>query len=277
MWGSAVSTRRPSVRRRLAAATCAPVLLVSFAACGTDDGKGGTAKDEPTALQSGDSMSAADFASMTSSSVDKATSAHMTMDMTMGQMGSAHAEGDVSYDDGTPSLQMTMTVPGAPGDIEMVLVDSSMYMKMPQLSGGKYFAIDLSDTDSLPPELADMADQLDPRKAVEQLADAVDEVTYEGSDDVDGQALEHYLVTVDTTKIDALDKIERQGVDMPDTVTYDVWLDGEGRMSRMETDFTIMGKKMSVDLAMDDWGKDVSIQAPPASKVRPMPGMTTAG
>jgi LppX_LprAFG lipoprotein len=271
-----VRTRRPSVRRRIAAVVSAPLLLVSFAACGTDDGKG-EAGDEPTALQSGDAVTVAQFAALTKSSVDKATTAHMTMDMTMGRMGSIHAEGDLAYEDGAPSMQMTMEVPGAGGQMDLVLVDSTMYLKMPGVSGGKYVEIDLSDTDSLPPELADMVDQMDPLKSVKEFGDAVDEVTFEGSDEVGGETLDHYLVSVDTTKVDQLKQLESQGVDLPDTVEYDFWLDADGMLRQMTSDFTIMGKHMSVEVDMDQWGEDVSIEAPPASQTRPMPGLTTAG
>jgi hypothetical protein len=57
---------------------------------------------------------------------------------------------------------------------------------------------------------------------------------------------------------------------MPENVTYDLWFDADGLLRRMQADLGSDDGTMTVVLS--DWGKDVTIQAPPASEVRGAPG-----
>jgi hypothetical protein len=56
---------------------------------------------------------------------------------------------------------------------------------------------------------------------------------------------------------------------MPETITYQVWLDGQDRMRRMRLD--IQGTRLQIDIS--DWGEPVDITAPPRSAlVKTPPG-----
>jgi hypothetical protein len=263
-----VSTHTPPVRRRLAAAVCAPVLLVSFAACGSDDSAGDSAA--PSGLSSGDTVPTDDFADTIKAALEDATTAHMTTDTDLGGMGSMKAEGDVDYTTTPVSLSMTMTTSGGgSGDeqIEMILVDNTMYMKSPDGlgAGDKYLALDLGDADSLVPGMGDLVDQMDPMSSMQEFGDALDEVTYEGTEDVDGESLAKYDVTVTTSGLSQFSDLSKQ-MDLPETVDYEIYLDSDGLMRRMETAFEVMSQKMEVVVTLDDWGKDVTITAPPKSE-----------
>ncbi len=60
---------------------------------------------------------------------------------------------------------------------------------------------------------------------------------------------------------------------LPDSVTYDLWLDEEHRMAQTTMELPVQGMTTSVEMTVDDWGKDVSIEAPPADQVTDMPDL----
>ena len=155
--------------------------------------------------------------------------------------------------------------------MDMLVVDSTMDLTPPTGSGGKYWALDLTDAENLPPGMSGMLDQMDPLKSMEAFGEALESVEYEGSEEVDGDTLDRYQLTVDTAEIAQLGDMAKQGVDIPETVDYDLWLDDEGLMRRMETGFEVQGQQLDIEVTLDDWGKDVSIEAPPKSQVADFP------
>ena len=58
----------------------------------------------------------------------------------------------------------------------------------------------------------------------------------------------------------------------PQTVPYDVWVDGNKLMRKME--MTIEGSK--VTMLLDKYGEPVDISAPPTASVTTMPGLSGA-
>jgi len=56
-------------------------------------------------------------------------------------------------------------------------------------------------------------------------------------------------------------------------VSYDMWLDDEGRPRRIQAD---LGAQGSMQTDMTDYGSDVSIEAPPADQVQAMPGSSAS-
>jgi hypothetical protein len=178
-------------------------------------------------------------------------------------------------------MTMSMSVAGmgsADEKIDMVLVDNVLYMKPPASAGGggKYWMLDLSDADNLPPGMGDMMGQMDPMESMEEFGDALDEVTYQGTEDVDGDSLDKYDVSVNTADLPQLAQMGQQ-MDLPKTVDYELYLDSEGRMRQLETDFEVMGQELDITVSLDDWGQDVDITAPPKSQTTSFPGMTAAG
>ena len=70
---------------------------------------------------------------------------------------------------------------------------------------------------------------------------------------------------------------------MPDTITYDMWLDDSDLMRRIEFDLgAMMGQQGSggaggMVMTMNDWGKPVTVKAPPAKDLVEMPGGASQG
>jgi hypothetical protein len=193
----------------------------------------------------------------------EAGSAHMSMTMSGGT--AMTAEGDVSYQGKTPEMQMTMRMPqmGA-GRMELRYVDGLLYLSMPPMTpAGKFLKIDPSDkSNPLSKNFGSLTEQMDPLSSIEAMQAGVRTVKFVGAEKVEGDPADHYLVTVDTA---AMMKASKQKAvpGMPETLTYDMWLDDQDLLRRMQ--FDLAGLKM--DMLMSRWGEPVSAQAPPPGKI----------
>lgn len=220
-----------------------------------------------------------DFVDTVADGLEQSTTAHIEMKMTMGEQVATDATGDIDYTTTPPSMQMSMDVPMA-GESEMVLVDGVIYMQMGAMSGDKYWKIDPQDEDGMlgGMGLGKMLDQSDPLGALESMKPGIEKVTFEGNEDVDGRDLDHYELTIDMQAVmesygGGVDLPSEAAEALPDSVTYDLWLDDEDRFAQMKMDYPMMDQQVSMDMTVDDWGKDVSIEAPPADQITEMPDL----
>ena len=268
--------------RRTLAATAATAALLALAACGGDDS--GKAADKPAASSaspsasgtptpadettnataSGEAMTGADFAALLKTALDNATTAHLTMDL--GGLGTG--EGDADYTTTPPNLAMRMSMQALGGDVEVRMVDGTLYLKGPMF-GDQWVSMPLDDPNS---PLGSLGSQLDPTAQFAAFAGAVTEASHNGPEDVDGETLEHYTATVDTAKLTQQlpEAMGAQG-SLPATIQQEWWFDGEGRIRKFSSDFG--GVAGRVELSMSDWGSKVEIDAPPSDQVTTMPGM----
>ena len=280
---------RTSHPRRLALAAAAlPLTLAALTGCGSDEG--GSSSDDTSSSASpsestgsatpeadasaetpaeGEQVDPAEFAAQYQAAFEKESTAHMTME-TAGS-ASFSAEGDIDYSTNPPAMTMTMTGLMAEEAIDIRLVDGTFYMAMPG-SKGKFYSFDLEDPNN--PLGPDFAKQLDPANAFAQFEDAIKTVTLVGEESVDGEDMRRYTLVVDGTKISGAAGAQVPQGALPAELTYDAWFDGEGFFRKMTSD---LGEAGTLTMTVDDWGKDVSVEAPPASQVTTMPGMTPAG
>ena len=273
--------RRPTVRARraLAAGVVVPLLAAGLASCGSDDAAAGgkaTAVDSstsspgatdegPSDAPAGEEVDAKQFADDLATAYDGLTTAKVSLNFD----GPAKiaSSGVVDYRGDAPALKMS--VEGAYGTgstSEMILVDKKMYL---QVAGknAKYLEVDLSDPDNpLASSMGDMS-AVDPRATIEAFTQNVKSVTRIGPEDIDGTPTTHYVLVADTQALG--DKLGKEGADLPDSLTYDMWLDEEGRPRRIQAD---LGDQGSMKTDMTDYGSEVSIEAPPADQVQAMPG-----
>ena len=269
------------VRRALAAAAATATVL-ALAGCGGDDGEAAdkasstasasdssapadaaTGDSDPGgSAGSGEEMSADEFAGLLKDALDKATTAHVTMDLG-GTVGSG--EGDADYTKSPPELAMKLTMDALGGEVEVRLVGGTMYMQSATF-GDKWISIPLDDPNN---PLGAIGSNLDVKKQIEVFADAVTSATYEGAEDVDGESLDHYTATVDTTELlQNLPSAAAGQVDVPESMTQDWWFDGDGLIRKFSSDF---GGAATV-MTLSEWGEDVDIEAPPSDEVTTMPG-----
>ncbi|GAA4715016.1 LppX_LprAFG lipoprotein [Nocardioides conyzicola] len=269
--------RLPRPRRTAAALAVVSLLSVGLVGCGESDGSGSTAEDPAAAavlanLDKGDQVDPADFVDTISDGLKASTTAHVTMKVGLGSMGEMSGEGDLDYTADPPAMAMTMDLPmaGSGTATEVRYVDGIFYMKLGGMSAGKFWKLDPSADDSPLGDMGHALDQLDPARTLEQIEPAIDRVTYAG----DG----HYELTVDPARVSkAMDLPAQASAQLPDSITYDVWLDDENRLSKMHMELPVAGSESTVDLSASDWGKDVTIEAPPASDITEMPDLGSMG
>ena len=270
--------RRPSSLRSALAAASASVLLLAVTACGSD--KTDTATDEPSSpssssSDSGESEAPADgeeidpqaFADRLLAATDGLTTAQVSVKMDTQGMA-MEAEGSTDYTTSPPSMVMKMKM-AALGDqpIEMRLVDGVFYMNMGALSQDKFWKMDPNDSNGPMGDLGDLTDSMDPTKSLDSYADGFQKVVFVGDEDVDGETLAHYAVTVDTAK---LKEGQAQVPHMPKTIEYDLWLDDQDVTRKATMD---MGDLGTMTMTVDALGEPVQIEAPPANQIAKVPGM----
>jgi hypothetical protein len=280
----------PALRRPLAALAVTTLAFAGLAACGDDPGAGTDTATDVVALsglEEGDTVDPAEFVDTIQDGVAASSTAHVTMSMEMGEQATFTGDGVIDYTADTPEMQMTMTMEGGGQDVdyEVRAVDGILYIDMGALTEGKFWKLDPSQPGN---PLAQMGldkvlDQSDPIGAVTRLEPAIESVTYAGEEQVDGRDLDHYELTVDLAKaVDALGsdletEVESQ---MPDSITYDVWLDDENRFAQLAMDYEAANTPISMTMTADDWGTEADIEPPPADDIAAMPnlgGLTTAG
>lgn len=282
--------------RTVLAAVAAPVLLLALSGCGGDAAEPVAAEPERSVAETAPvepSMSEAAEAAeealvsqtpeptgpgegtwdektlvpaMMAAMADQQTS-HFTM-TTAGGGADVEAEGEMAYRGKTQDMAMTMSgaTLGAES-MEIRSVDRVVYLSMPPMTPkGKFVEIRPGDTSS---PFAGMMDQMqvDPRDSVKAFDAGLRKVTYLGEESVHGEDLERYRLSVDFAAVAKAQGMPRMA-GMPKTVEYDMWLDGQALLRRMEFDLM----QVSMVMEMSEWGEPVSIKAPARKDIVAAPG-----
>jgi hypothetical protein len=266
--------------RTLAAIATAALALTALAGCGSDDkskdagpkttvssSSSPSASSSPSDDVTGDTSPAADgeaaapgerltaknlVATMLAAMREKKT-AHMTMELG----SSISADADVRYSSDATEMKMSMEM--GPTTAQVILVDGTVYMQ--QSAGSKFVKIS-KDT----PGVGDMITQLtglSPSSSVSAMRGSLKKVQYVGRATVKGTTVDKYRVTADTAAMArTLGSTAGMG-DLPKTVSYDLYVDSDHLMRRI--DMKIAGQ--SITMLVDKWGEPVDITAPPASEV----------
>ena len=214
---------------------------------------------------------------------------HMDMTMSVPEAGSIHATGDMRFGSSVAE-KMSMDLPSV-GSMDMVLVDGTIYMKLPssltqELGTGKPWAkISLKGDDPLSQSLGsttDLAGQADPSKLLNQIASSgtITKVTQES---LNGQPVTHYAITVDVAKMArTMNGTEQEKEALRElgikTMPFDIWVDANNLPMKIVTkvayDNPVSGGSEAVSITVNysDWGRPVSISAPPQSEVGDLGG-----
>ncbi len=253
--------------RTLTAIAASSALLVALSGCGSDD----TAKssgDQPAAASSspaasasaGDTPAAAsdltkdNLISQMLTSMQEKKTAHMEMELG----SSISAKADVRYAGDETEMDMKMSM--GPQTQHIIVVGGAMYMQQP--GGSKFVKIDSSD-----PAMSGLRDQMKsmgPESSVKAMQAGLKKVEDKGKESVDGEKLHRYQITVDSSKAAGnLGGLGSAAGELPETMTYDMWVDGDNLMRRVE--LTAGGQK--IVMKVTKWGEPVNIKAPAAADV----------
>lgn len=282
-----------STLRRTTAAAVTVAALGALAACGGGGGSEDGGDDEPTTAESssaasddadaegsedpaatpdpegtaedsGEEIGPSEFIDVYLDAMDEATTATLTM--AFGGTASVEGTGEADFTTTPPSMRMVIDDESTGQQQEMIIVDGIMYLG---LSPDRFIEYDLSDPNS--PLGTDLTDQLDPSAMAEVFEEGITAASYLGDEDVDGESMEHYRVTLDSSAlIDEADLPSGTPTDtIGDELTFDLWFDDDGNFRRQEA--ALGGGAGGVEITYDNWGEPVDITKPPESKITRIP------
>ncbi len=279
------------MRRRSPALTLALATALTLSACGGDGGPGPTAgtggdsvsnsstptpgggKDSTptlsnstkssstsssTSTDTGAPFDAAEFTDRLEAAVD--ANPTVKIDVTAKIAGQSQASATGVQDLSADSLDMDVSLAGQ--QLGYRLVDGQYYLAQPP----KWVKVDENSTNPLVKTTIDQVQILSMRRQLDAFVAGVEKAGNKGTEDVGGVSTTHYTATVDTaTSLRELGMKPAPGA--PETVIYDVWLDEDDLIRRME--FTLNGA--TARLLASEWGEPVSITAPSGSELATTP------
>lgn len=164
--------------------------------------------------------------------------------------------GAVRYraDDMDASLRIDdWQVEGASIDIRTVR--GTTYMRVPESRG---LWVNLSDGGAGMPG-ADLAEDADPRRAIDDLRDSIDEIRFVGTETVGGVHVRRFQVVAEPT---ARQSTESAGSGRPSVTEF--WFDDDDRVVRRQTE---LAQGASATFTWTKWGEPVTIVRPKADTV----------
>lgn len=304
-----------TTRTRLGALVTAGVLTFGLAACGGDDEpettpttaveEGGDATEDTDAPDDSDTSAdegadedgAGDTAAEDTSEEDagsgdvtegeeipvedfmaklqepgEETLSRYTMSMAMDVEGQQSTmEGAVDLSGESPRMQIAMTV-AEMGGMDLIYADGETYMSMPGLTPeGMY----LLAPQELVGDAADL-DEIDISTQWETWEEGAQSVVFMGEEDVDGETMERYQVTVDAEALESSlegDAAAATSLGLDEDIVYDIWLDADSLMRKMS--FDVDGQLF--EMFMDNWGEEQDIQVPGPDEIMEMDELGTGG
>lgn len=264
------------IKRTLATAALASTLVL--AGC-SDDGDGDeddastgdaasettptddeTEDDETEDVDPGsDDADVAEFLADFEEGLSETTSARMTMEIDA-QGQALDVEGAVDYTSDPPNMAMQMSGGQFGGeDIEMRIVDGSVYMNLGASSQNKFFELSL-DQLGAQAGVGDITEQLDPNAQLETFEEGLTEVELLGEEEIEGESTDHYRLVIDTTKVEELAEAPGMG----ETLEIEMWLDDENRAVQTVSSLGGLGE---VQANFFDFGADVDVKKPAPSEI----------
>lgn len=181
-------------------------------------------------------------------------------------------------------MTMSVPTPGSRQTIRLVAVGDDAFVQLPGLQtvpGRPWRRIVPGSDDpvirSLAATLQETREASDPAHAM-RLADAAGTLTGSAPDHVNGTDATRYSITIDMVRAAAMvrepnlhvsvQKAVDQGVT---SAAYDMWIDPDGLPLKFVMHLTApaSGAEARIALAMTDWGRPVTIVAPPADQIAP--------
>src|SRR5262245_34822435 len=242
---------------RRAAICLSSAALIVIAGCGSASDTSDSASDPDLPGDPG-ALTLANFASTTSQAQLDAQTVHLEADLAV-QGQSVTMSGDMEVGDSVKDTSFAFDMAlGELGDLSMILVDETMYLNAGETTKGKYIEIDLRDkSNPIGNIYSQLAGQTGPASITRAFKGAIEDFETVGSEEIDGTTTTHYRVTVNARK--ALEKslgedmpsnMEGSLGSLPETITYDIWVDGDDLPRRMK--FDLMGTSMV--MVFSNWG-----------------------
>lgn len=257
------------VRTMLVGAVAAVAMAVSACGSSGSDSAGATGP-------------VADLGNLLSQSVSHQNSAHFQMQTSLPGLGAETGSGAIQY--GNPAaMDISLSTPQGP--MEMVMVGDALYIKNQAIAasaapGKPWLKLSLANNGAA----TVLLQNTDVSQMVKQLiaAGTVNSVSHE---QLNGENTTHYSITVDVNKMSAnqsdptlkglYNAMSQAGMS---TYTVDIWLNSQNLPVKAVNTTPVAdatsGKTVPVvsTITFSDWGKAVTVQAPPADQVTAVGG-----
>lgn len=214
-----------------------------------------------------------------------ARSVAFDLSVTAGDFGAVTVSGAVDNESQlmTVSTDLSSLIAGSDmpsfgGEVEMLLdgTTGTIYLGADALGGllptsASWLSIDLGvlaeqSSQSLDDMRADMF--FDPTESARLLLDAdAGDIVEIGNEVIDGVDTVHYQVTVDVAAAIAAtpqagSELDASGVDLPETVVYDVWVTADNQLRRASFDLDVAGQQISMVLDMTASDQPLAAEVP---------------
>lgn len=269
------------LRKRSAAALLALPLALGACSGGQQQGDGNQGgassqaqqQNDPFSAQPGQDVDKDAFLKQMQDAMQAKKTYEMTMQMAaQGQTVKMSGQGDIA-DPNAPKMNMKMEMPGqagAQGALNIIMDGQAMYMQLPGQAGGKYVKMSMQELSQAGGQ--DFQKLMNPSENLKMSQEAIQKVTFKGQEDVSGEKLKHYSVTLDPQKAQ---EAMNGGQPAPapsasgqqQRIPYDIWVDDQKVMRKVTME--IQGTKL--DMTVDKYGEPVQITAPPTSQQTTMP------
>jgi hypothetical protein len=270
---------RPASRTHVALTLVAvPALLLGVSACGTSGTKPVAAHPVAQSSTTTHRWDEKTLLPAMKAAIEKQTSVHVSIRTVGDSRMPMEAQGDVALH-GTrrPDAVLTMDRTPMGGSAEVRVVGDALYLSMPPMTEkGKFFELRGGASSPFGP-MAGPMHEAGPGDALAALQSALRGVTYVGQQAVQGEQLSHYRLTLDPRAIAKEHRSAHPGPmgygagmgmspegRLPGSMSADVWLDANALPHQVRLEKPGRG---AVVMELSDWGKPVSIQAPPQQDV----------
>jgi hypothetical protein len=252
---------RPSLVRRLGAASLLTTLVLTSASCGGDL----------------EELSAEEFYPAVMAALQDADSMGFSITST-GGAADTEMSGVMEYED--DGISMEASSAGAQA-MEMVMLDKVLYIAgggLPLPEGKKWFKVDMTDPDSLFGQLGKSTDPNLMFKAMETPK----EFELLGTEEVDGVETNHYNVVMDTAAYaEALDLPAEVAKFLPKEIGIEMWVDADNQPRKFHQELEVPSMAggeptlSTTEGTYYDFGTEVDVEAPPAAEVADnIPGLS---
>lgn len=176
----------------------------------------------------------------------------------------------------SPALDVSLDLPPM-GVVDLLLASGSAYVQIPGLTPeGKYFEIPAEELDGMGTQ--DLTATLDLDSLMKTWETSAQEVTFVGTEEINGTETDHYELQLDPQK--ALDEMGETAapdlggefgldLDLASAGTYGIWVDEDDLITQM----VISGEGSEVTVMLDDWGQELQLQTPDPADVIAFPGL----
>lgn len=267
------------MRKTLGISFAAGLLALTSACGGSGDGdaapaasdgpSSAAAATEPAAAPTGGELTQDNFVERLSAAQLEAGSAHLEMTTSTGAQ-EVSMSGDVQIAEKVADAASQLTMDLGAMTMDLRLVEGIMYLKMGEMTGGKYARIDLTDPDSpLAQQYGSMADQADPAAQLRTFRSALTEFDHQGDGGrIDGVETTKVVLTLDTARV-----LKEQGQQLPGSVPqelrYTLFIGPDDLMRQMTMD--LAGTESTITWSR--WGEPVEVEAPAKDEIGDLEGL----